>query len=263
MSEWGRGRSVRGRKAEPALGPTLDLHPRPRPPTPPPRPRSRVYQYYLPVFAWVKHQAAAHAAGGGGGPLVVGVSAPQGCGKTTLVAELEALAPEAGLAAASVSIDDFYLTRAEQAATAAASGGNPLLELRGNAGTHDLALGTRTLDALIHAPPGATVPLPRYDKAAFGGLGDRAPEQGWPSAAAPVDVILLEGWMLGFAPVGGRPLPPPPRTCPPSTRRSPRTRPRGIPASARGSSWTRRPLTACTRGGRRPRWRCGLAAKGG
>ena len=203
MSERGRGRSVRGRKAEPALGPTLDLHPRPRPPTPPPRPRSRVYQYYLPVFAWVKHQAAAHAAGGGGGPLVVGVSAPQGCGKTTLVAELEALAPEAGLAAASVSIDDFYLTRAEQAATAAASGGNPLLELRGNAGTHDLALGTRTLDALIHAPPGATVPLPRYDKAAFGGLGDRAPEQGWPSAAAPVDVILLEGWMLGFAPVGG------------------------------------------------------------
>jgi hypothetical protein len=42
--------------------------------------------------------------------LQVGISAPQGCGKTTLVEQLQQLLSANGLAAASVSIDDFYLT---------------------------------------------------------------------------------------------------------------------------------------------------------
>ena len=42
----------------------------------------------------------------------------------------------------------------------------------------------------------------RYDKSAFGGLGDRADPAAWPVAAPPVDIVLLEGWMLGFRPVG-------------------------------------------------------------
>ena len=40
----------------------------------------------------------------------LGISAPQGCGKTTLVEQLEMLFHWKGLRAASVSIDDFYLT---------------------------------------------------------------------------------------------------------------------------------------------------------
>ena len=140
---------------------------------------------------------------GGTGPLVLGINAPQGCGKTTLVSELEALAGATGLAAASVSIDDFYLTRDGQAGLAAAHPGNPLLELRGNAGSHDLALGAEVLSALASAGPGSPpVSLPRYDKAAHGGLGDRAEESAWPTVAGPVDLVLLEGWMLGFAPGG-------------------------------------------------------------
>lgn len=45
-----------------------------------------------------------------------------------------------------------------------------------------------------------SVALPRYDKSAYSGKGDRAPEEEWPTAEAPVDVILFEGWMLGFIP---------------------------------------------------------------
>jgi D-glycerate 3-kinase len=41
----------------------------------------------------------------------------------------------------------------------------------------------------------------RYDKSAYSGQGDRADPSTWPAAAAPVDVVLFEGWMLGFAPV--------------------------------------------------------------
>ena len=42
----------------------------------------------------------------------------QGCGKTTLVEELEALFEHEGVRTASVSIDDFYLTFADQQALA-------------------------------------------------------------------------------------------------------------------------------------------------
>ena len=42
----------------------------------------------------------------------LGISAPQGCGKSTLVEQLELLFEWRGQRAASVSIDDFYLTNA-------------------------------------------------------------------------------------------------------------------------------------------------------
>ena len=77
----------------------------------------------------------------------MGISAPQGCGKTTLVGQLTALLNAEGHASASVSIDDFYVRGSEQDALAAASPDNALLRFRGNAGTHDLALASSTLGA--------------------------------------------------------------------------------------------------------------------
>lgn len=44
------------------------------------------------------------------------------------------------------------------------------------------------------------VPLPRYNKSANGGRGDRAAPDSWPTAPLPVDIVLFEGWMLGFRP---------------------------------------------------------------
>ncbi|PHH66466.1 hypothetical protein CDD80_938 [Ophiocordyceps camponoti-rufipedis] len=44
--------------------------------------------------------------------------------------------------------------------------------------------------------------IPRYDKAACGGRGDRLPRESWLSVNQPgepaVDVVILEGWCLGF-----------------------------------------------------------------
>lgn len=168
-----------------------------------PRCRRRIYQYYLPVFFWAQGQLAAHRAAGTPGPLVLGISAPQGCGKSTLCEQLEDLFAFVGASAASISIDDFYLTYEGQQAVKAANAGNPLLEMRGNAGSHDVALGTNTLKALRAATaPGSSVPLPRYDKSAYSGLGDRADPASWPHVDSPVDVVLFEGWMFGFGPVG-------------------------------------------------------------
>ena len=164
--------------------------------------KSRIYQYYLPVYFWCQDQLNAHRASGASGPLVVGISAPQGCGKSTLCEQLEALFTSSGLTAASVSIDDFYLTYEGQQAVAKEHTGNPLLQMRGNAGSHDLELGASTLRALRAATSAENVvPLPRYEKSAYKGLGDRADPATWPNVTGPVDIVLFEGWMLGFSPV--------------------------------------------------------------
>lgn len=39
---------------------------------------------------------------------------------------------------------------------------------------------------------------PRYDKSAHHGRGDRCPISEWPVTSVPIDVLLLEGWCLGF-----------------------------------------------------------------
>ena len=120
------------------------------------------------------------------------------------------------VAAVVASVDDFYLTAAEQDALARANPGNELLRFRGNPGTHDVRLALDTLAAFDEtaAPePGAPerarreerkkVLLPRYDKSLRGGRGDRAPRATWPEVdPLATDVFLLEGWMLGFEPVG-------------------------------------------------------------
>src|SRR5262249_20680986 len=91
---------------------------------------------------------------------------------------------------------------------AAAHPDNPYLEHRGYPGTHDVALGEATLSSLRRLA-GETQRLPSYDKSAHGGRGDRAPEERWREVRGPLDLVLVEGWMLGFAPVPEPELPDP------------------------------------------------------
>src|SRR5690606_37512901 len=127
--------------------------------------------------------------------------------KTTLVTHLLRRLSERGLRGAGVSIDDFYLTRAEQVALADEHPGNLYLEHRGYPGTYDIALGTHTLQALTGIAAGSSVRVPVYDKSAHGGRGDRAPESDWRLVDGPLDVVIVEGWILGFTPVDESALP--------------------------------------------------------
>eukprot|EP00210_Caulerpa_lentillifera_P008624 g8227.t1 len=155
--------------------------------------KNRVFQYYLPIVIWIQKQLQS-------GPLVLGISAPQGCGKSTLVECLINVFRDLGKRAASVSIDDFYLTREDQKSIALQWSKNPLLQCRGNAITHDLPLGEATLTRLKSLKDNESVLIPRYDKSAFGGLGDRMEQSKWLKVEGPLDLILFEGWMLGFRP---------------------------------------------------------------
>ncbi|MED6183098.1 hypothetical protein PIB30_034938 [Stylosanthes scabra] len=168
--------------------------------------KARIYHYYIPVFLWCEDQIKQHRSTFKNEedipPLVIGFSAPQGCGKTTLVFALDYLFQKTGRKSATISIDDFYLTAEGQAKLREANPGNALLEFRGNAGSHDLPLSVETLTALSKLTrEGMKIKPPRYDKSAFSGRGDRADPSTWPEVEGPLTVVLFEGWMLGFKPL--------------------------------------------------------------
>ncbi|KAL1936160.1 hypothetical protein VTP01DRAFT_294 [Rhizomucor pusillus] len=144
-------------------------------------------------------------------PFVVGVSGCQGSGKTTLCDTLSHLLRNSphNLNVISFSLDDFYLTRSDQARLTAENPGNGLLQFRGQPGSHDLDLAQTTLNCLILANQEAardkgvpiSVLIPSYDKSLYGGLGDRKARSEWTTTYGPYDIILFEGWSQGFKPL--------------------------------------------------------------
>ena len=180
----------------------------------------RIDEYYIPTYLHLKNLVKTNVASQcideksksessdiqrtlGNGfthPLMVGISAPQGCGKTTLVDFMHDLFALDDLHCVVMSLDDFYLTRKDQLQLAEKFPENRMLQYRGNAGSHDMPLVLETLDALQNQRLPAAIP--RFDKALFDGKGDRSPRDQWSSVTRPVDVVLFEGWMLGFQAVG-------------------------------------------------------------
>jgi len=145
--------------------------------------RDVVEQHWRPLADDLARRAGAKR------PLIVGINGAQGSGKSTLCRFLEVLLAEQGLSAATLSLDDLYLTRAERQQLARDV--HPLLATRGVPGTHDIALGTALLDGLAAGEP---VALPRFDKAADDRAARTRPVE------ARVDVVLFEGWCVGTAP---------------------------------------------------------------
>lgn len=130
------------------------------------------------------------------GPLFIGVTGPQGSGKSTLVAFLTTALNGLGVKTVGLSVDDFYLPREDQIRFAEAHANVTCFQQRGYPGTHDIELGNAVFQKLLG--PTGEVRVPRYDKSAHNGLGDRFLQEHWASVTLPVQVILLEGWMLGF-----------------------------------------------------------------
>jgi D-glycerate 3-kinase len=120
--------------------------------------------------------------------LVVGLCGAQVSGKSTAAAALVELLAREDLPAATLSIDDFYLPRAERVLLAHRV--HPLLATRGVPGTHDVELAQATIDSLASGEP---VLLPAFDKA----RDDRRPRREWAEATGPLRVVILEGWCVG------------------------------------------------------------------
>lgn len=126
-----------------------------------------------------------------GNPLLVGINGCQGSGKSTLADYLQVcLTTNQNLRVCNLSLDDFYLTKAEREKLAEDI--HPLLAVRGVPGTHDIHLALDILHTL-KTGTGGTITLPRFDKA----RDDRKPATECDSQVLPVDIILFEGWCVG------------------------------------------------------------------
>ena len=163
-------------------------------------------------LAWCTERLQRHAISSSIAPLMIGVNGAQGIGKTTLTGKLVRSLSSRGVKALSISIDDFYLTHSEQLILSARFADNPFLRQRGFPGTHDIDLGGRILSQLSRRSDTSLgsvqkLLIPSYDKSAFSGLGDRRAEENWREVGEGLDVVFLEGWMLGFAPVAAEQLP--------------------------------------------------------
>jgi D-glycerate 3-kinase len=115
---------------------------------------------------------------------VFGITGLQGTGKSTLSAQVAALAASRGLRAVVLSIDDLYLDQPQRQRLGREV--HPLLATRGAPGSHDIALGLATFAALRE---GRGV-LPAFDK-----ISDRRlPEREWGRIEGVPDLVLFEGW---------------------------------------------------------------------
>jgi D-glycerate 3-kinase len=125
----------------------------------------------------------------GGRAPVLALAGAQGAGKSTLA---RGFAESRG--ALHLSLDDFYLTKAERETLAREE--HPLFITRGPPGTHDVNLLGNVVGALSTASAATQTAIPVFDKV----QDDRLPRAQWRSFKGRPDLILLEGWCLGCHP---------------------------------------------------------------
>jgi D-glycerate 3-kinase len=125
-------------------------------------------------------------------PMILGINGSQGSGKSTLADYLCSIITERhAITAVSLSMDDFYLTRAEREHLAQTI--HPLLRTRGVPGTHDVSLAIKTIQQLR---AGLATEIPRFDKS----IDDRVTGSQVDKVSGPVGLIVFEGWCLGALP---------------------------------------------------------------
>ncbi|KAG6837077.1 hypothetical protein H0H93_015345 [Arthromyces matolae] len=132
-------------------------------------------------------------------PLFVAIQGPQGSGKSYLSAQLKHILSQSphSLNVALLSIDDLYLPHDGLLRLATQEPLNPLWAGRGQPGTHDTKIGVEIMKKLKSRA--VDVELPSFDKSLFNGEGDRLPSG--IIIDKPVDVVILEGWCVGFYPI--------------------------------------------------------------
>ena len=134
-----------------------------------------------------------------GGCMLVGISGAQGSGKSTFAALLaQTLEVGFDLSTLVLSLDDFYLSRAQRLTLAASV--HPLLKTRGVPGTHDIELLRDVIQAVVDTR-GTDIPL--FNKMEDDRQGSRY------FAPQPVRIIILEGWCWGATPCAPQLLEPP------------------------------------------------------
>lgn len=132
-------------------------------------------------------------------PIILGITGLQGSGKSTWAAAIvDALSKHHNLRAITISLDDLYKTHNDLIVQRDKDPANKLYRTRGQPGTHDEQL-AQDFFQKVKTRDGATeLKIPSFDKSKFNGEGDRAPQEEWPVVKGAIDVIVFEGWCVGF-----------------------------------------------------------------
>lgn len=142
--------------------------------------------WYRPLLEdFAKQQAS-----GRSGTRIIGINGCQGSGKSTLADYLcTSIAEQHDIRTVALSLDDFYLSKAERARLAKDI--HPLLATRGVPGTHDVDLAIATINSLVQAKSDTLIT--RFDKS----TDDRLAPDHCEIIQGPVGLIVLEGWCMG------------------------------------------------------------------
>ena len=157
--------------------------------------KDTVTQYLSPIAEEIATSiATANKSNSSHSPFILGVQGSQGSGKSTCSEFIQLLLNKKHhLKTVVLSIDDFYLTRAERQNLATEV--HPLLATRGVPGTHDIKLAINTVQQLMQLQAQQHITIPRFDKAS----DERKPAHLWTKVSGPIDVIIIEGWCVGLA----------------------------------------------------------------
>ncbi|KAH7305441.1 P-loop containing nucleoside triphosphate hydrolase protein [Stachybotrys elegans] len=143
-------------------------------------------------------------------PFILGLSGLQGSGKSTwAIALATTLTNRHSIKTRILSLDDLYHDHPELVAIRSANPSNALLQTRGQPGTHDEALAKDFFSSVLQIrdkPSDAFVEWPAFDKSLHSGQGGRVPRERWVKVPAGegLDVLIFEGWCLGFTPLTDR-----------------------------------------------------------
>ena len=114
-------------------------------------------------------------------PRIFALSGPAGAGKSTVASAISRSLANVGLRAVALSLDDFYLSRAERERRGIAWRAAP--------GSHDIDLMVQTLAAIQDGS--RPLFLPRFDPS----RDDRTTDERLEDAP---DVVLFDGWIIGY-----------------------------------------------------------------
>ncbi|TLX46586.1 kinase [Pseudoalteromonas phenolica] len=124
-------------------------------------------------------------------PFCLAINGAQGSGKSTLSAYIKSYLESQGFVTEIVSLDDFYLSKAQRAERAIQY--HPLFKVRGVPGTHDTAFGIEQVKRFKNSE---NFILPRFNKA----TDEPYSSANWLKCTNKPKVLIFEGWCLGLLP---------------------------------------------------------------
>ena len=141
---------------------------------------------YIPIAFWINSKCKKK-----GETLLLGLSASQGSGKTTVAFILSIILKKFFKKNVWViSIDDFYKTLKDRNIMAKKK--HPLFKTRGVPGTHDINL-IKNFFISIKKKKFKKIKLPKFNKS----IDDRFKKNHWYKINKKPEIVILEGWCVG------------------------------------------------------------------